>query len=80
MPALYRLLEWATSEPKLAEKIFRFEPLPAEGLVLAYLPLFGSHDAPAEIVIDNYIPMRGNSSCDYFFALPSQITVGMVLL
>lgn len=80
MPALYRLLEWATTEPKLASQIFPFETVPPEGLVLAYLPLFGSYDAPVEIVVDSCIPMRGKSGCDYFFPLPSQITVGMALL
>ncbi len=43
-------------QPKLVKQIFRFEEIAKEGLVLLYLPYYGSQDNPIEIVIDNYLP------------------------
>ena len=39
----YRLLTWITSIPKLVKKIFTFEAMNKEGLVIVYLPLWGAH-------------------------------------
>lgn len=44
--SIYRLLLWMTSMPQVMRKIFLFETLNQEGLVLVYLPLHGSHDEP----------------------------------
>jgi hypothetical protein len=59
--ALYRLLTWIASIPQLVKKIFTFDALNKEGLVIVYLPLWGAHDQPFEIVIDDLIPMKSDT-------------------
>jgi len=40
--AHYKLLNWIASIPKLIKKIFSFNTINQEGLIIAYLPLWGS--------------------------------------
>lgn len=74
---LHKILYWIMEQPKLVKEIFRFEELAPEGLVLLYLPYYGSHTHPIEIVIDNYLPMNGGS---YVVPVPGNSTIGMLLL
>lgn len=64
--------------PKLVKKIFTFDTLNQEGLVIVKLPLWGSQDEPYEIVIDDQIPMKNQK--DYYFNLMPNCSVATVLL
>lgn len=64
-------------QPKLVKQIFRIEELAKEGLILVYLPYYGSQSHPIEIVIDNYLPTFNNS---YVVPIPPHSTVGMLFL
>lgn len=64
-------------QPKLVNQIFRVDSLVKEGLILVYLPYYGSHSHPIEIVIDNYLPTFNNN---YVASLPHHSTVGMLFL
>lgn len=48
---------------------------------MVYLPIFGCHSDPLEVVIDSQLPMatRGNKE-EYLFAIPPKSKVGGLLL
>ena len=64
--------------PKLVKALFTFDSINQEGLIIVYMPLWGSHDEPHEIVVDDNIPMKNDY--DYFFNLPPNCNVATILL
>jgi len=73
------LIKWL-QDTKLLSKYIKCETILQEGFILIYLPLFGSHSDPYEIILDDFVPMFSLKPKEYLYRLPRYNIIAMLLI